>query len=33
VGLQSAATLRLHFSRALGISPTVYRRRFSVQHR
>ncbi|HKX18433.1 MAG TPA: transcriptional regulator FtrA [bacterium] len=33
VGLQSAATLRLHFSRALGISPTAYRHRFSVQHR
>ena len=29
VGLQSAATLRLHFGRALGITPTAYRRRFT----
>jgi AraC-like DNA-binding protein len=28
VGLESAATLRAHFARALGISPTAYRRRF-----
>ena len=31
VGLQTAATLRLHFSRSLGISPTVYRRQFSTR--
>ncbi len=30
VGLQTAATLRLHFRRALGTTPTAYRRRFSV---
>jgi AraC family transcriptional activator FtrA len=29
VGLGSAATLRLHFGRSLGTSPTAYRRRFS----
>jgi AraC family transcriptional activator FtrA len=31
VGLQTAATLRLHFSRALGTTPTAYRRRFTTQ--
>ena len=30
VGLESAATLRVHFARALGISPAAYRRRFST---
>jgi transcriptional regulator GlxA family with amidase domain len=30
VGLQTAATLRLHFRRALRITPTAYRRRFGV---
>jgi AraC family transcriptional activator FtrA len=30
VGLQTAATLRLHFQQRLGTSPTAYRRRFSV---
>jgi transcriptional regulator GlxA family with amidase domain len=29
VGLQSAATLRLHFGREMGITPTAYRRRFT----
>lgn len=29
VGFQTAATLRLHFRRALGTAPTTYRRRFS----
>ena len=29
VGLQTAATLRLHFRRALRTTPTAYRRRFS----
>jgi transcriptional regulator GlxA family with amidase domain len=29
-GLQTAATLRLHFSRVLGTSPTAYRKRFSM---
>jgi AraC family transcriptional activator FtrA len=29
VGLQTAATLRLHFRRALGTTPTAYRHRFS----
>jgi transcriptional regulator GlxA family with amidase domain len=29
VGLRTAATLRLHFRRALRTSPTAYRRRFS----
>jgi AraC family transcriptional regulator, transcriptional activator FtrA len=29
VGLQTAATLRLHFRRALQTTPTAYRRRFS----
>lgn len=29
VGLRTAATLRLHFRRALRTTPTVYRRRFS----
>ncbi len=29
VGLQTAATLRHHFSRVLHISPTAYRRRFA----
>jgi transcriptional regulator GlxA family with amidase domain len=28
VGLQTAASLRLHFSKVLGTSPTAYRRRF-----
>ncbi len=31
VGLQTAATLRLHFRRALRTTPTAYRRRFSVR--
>jgi len=31
VGLQTAATLRHHFSRALGTSPTAYRRQFSMR--
>src|SRR5262250_120223 len=31
VGLQTAATLRLHFSRVLGTSPTAYRKRFSMR--
>ena len=31
VGLQTAATLRLHFRRALGTSPTAYRKRFSMR--
>jgi AraC family transcriptional regulator, transcriptional activator FtrA len=31
VGLQTAATLRHHFSRALGTSPTAYRRQFSTR--
>jgi AraC family transcriptional regulator, transcriptional activator FtrA len=30
VGLETAATLRLHFSRVLGTTPTAYRRRFST---
>ena len=30
VGLQTAATLRQHFSRVLGTTPTAYRRRFST---
>ena len=30
VGLQTAATLRLHFSRVLGTTPTAYRKRFSI---
>jgi AraC family transcriptional activator FtrA len=29
VGLQTAATLRLHFRRELGTTPTAYRRRFA----
>jgi transcriptional regulator GlxA family with amidase domain len=29
VGLQTAATLRHHFSRTLSTTPTAYRRRFS----
>jgi len=29
VGLQTAATLRLHFRRSLGTTPTAYRHRFS----
>ncbi len=33
VGLQTAATLRLHFSRALGTSPTAYRKRFAQEVR
>lgn len=31
VGLQTAATLRLHFRRSLRTTPTAYRRRFSVK--
>jgi AraC family transcriptional regulator, transcriptional activator FtrA len=31
VGLQTAGTLRLHFRRVLRVTPTAYRRRFSVQ--
>ena len=31
VGLQTAASLRLHFSRALGITPAAYRKRFSTR--
>jgi AraC family transcriptional activator FtrA len=30
VGLQTAATLRLHFRRSLRTTPTAYRRRFSL---
>jgi AraC family transcriptional activator FtrA len=30
VGLQTAATLRMHFRRALRITPTAYRRRFGT---
>jgi AraC family transcriptional regulator, transcriptional activator FtrA len=30
VGLETAATLRQHFNRALGTTPTAYRRRFSM---
>ena len=30
VGLETAATLRLHFNRTLGISPSAYRRRFTT---
>jgi len=30
VGLQTAATLRLHFNRSLGTTPMAYRRRFSM---
>jgi transcriptional regulator GlxA family with amidase domain len=30
VGLQTAATLRQHFSRTLHTTPTAYRRRFST---
>lgn len=30
VGLQTAASLRLHFSRVLGTTPTAYRKRFST---
>jgi AraC family transcriptional activator FtrA len=33
VGLQTAATLRHHFSRALGTAPTAYRRQFSTRTR
>jgi transcriptional regulator GlxA family with amidase domain len=29
VGLGAAVSLRHHFSRALGVSPSAYRRRFS----
>jgi len=32
-GLQTAATLRQHFSRALGTSPSAYRRQFSTKSR
>ena len=31
VGLQTAVTLRQHFSRALGTTPTAYRRRFRLK--
>jgi len=31
VGLQTAATLRRHFTRMLGTSPTAYRRQFSTR--
>jgi AraC family transcriptional activator FtrA len=31
VGMQTAATLRKHFSRGLGTTPTAYRRRFRLQ--
>ena len=31
VGLQTAATLRQHFSRTLDTTPTAYRRRFSTR--
>ena len=31
VGLQTAATLRLHFGRVLGTTPTAYRKRFSMR--
>jgi transcriptional regulator GlxA family with amidase domain len=31
VGLQTAATLRQHFSRTLGTTPSGYRRRFSTK--
>jgi transcriptional regulator GlxA family with amidase domain len=31
VGLETAATLRHHFSRVLGTTPTAYRRRFSTR--
>jgi transcriptional regulator GlxA family with amidase domain len=31
VGLQTAATLRLHFRQALSTTPTAYRRRFSTR--
>jgi AraC family transcriptional regulator, transcriptional activator FtrA len=31
VGLQTAATLRVHFRRIIGTTPTAYRRRFSVK--
>jgi AraC family transcriptional activator FtrA len=31
VGLQTSAALRQHFSRALGTTPTAYRRRFSTR--
>jgi AraC family transcriptional activator FtrA len=30
LGLESAATLRVHCARALGIAPAAYRRRFST---
>ena len=31
VGLQTAVTMRQHFSRALGTTPTAYRRRFRLK--
>jgi AraC family transcriptional regulator, transcriptional activator FtrA len=31
VGMQTAATLRQHFSRALGTTPTAYRHRFALR--
>jgi transcriptional regulator GlxA family with amidase domain len=31
VGMQTAVTLRQRFSRALGTTPTAYRRRFRLQ--
>ena len=33
LGLQTAATLRHHFNRVLGTSPTAYRRQFSTKSR
>src|SRR5258708_26037743 len=33
VGLQTAATLRQHLGRALGATPTAYRRRFSTREK
>jgi transcriptional regulator GlxA family with amidase domain len=33
VGLQTAATLRLHFRRALRTTPTAYRHKFSTRAR
>ena len=31
VGMPAAVTLRQHFSRALGTTPTAYRRRFRLR--
>jgi AraC family transcriptional activator FtrA len=33
VGFETAETLRFHFRRAFGVSPTSYRKRFSTQRR